>query len=71
MITPNIGKDFAMTRLLNTLCTFFCASVIMCGAQAQAPEDTFPNKVKTHIGELTFDHGIPTEETSEKWPESP
>ena len=26
----------------------------------------FPNKVKTHIGELTFDHGVPTKETSDK-----
>ena len=25
-----------------------------------------PNKVQTHIGELTFDHGVPTEETSKK-----
>jgi hypothetical protein len=43
-----------------------CAGVMLTGMQAQAREDTYPNKVKTHIGELTFDHGIPTEETSEK-----
>jgi len=36
------------------------------GAQAQTQEKMYPNKVKTHIGELTFDHGIPTEGTSEK-----
>ncbi|MBT8477364.1 MAG: DUF1254 domain-containing protein, partial [Gemmatimonadetes bacterium] len=36
------------------------------GVQAQAQEDTYPNEAMTHIGELTFDHGIPTEETSEK-----
>ena len=28
--------------------------------------DTYPNEVDSHIGKLTFDHGIPTEETSEK-----
>ena len=37
------------------------------GMQARAQETTYPNKVKTHLGELTFDHGIPTEETSEKF----
>ena len=42
------------------------ALVMMTALQVQAQEETYPNKVKTHIGELTFDHGIPTEETSKK-----
>jgi hypothetical protein len=29
-------------------------------------EEMYPNKVQTHIGELNFDHGVPTKETSEK-----
>ncbi len=33
---------------------------------AQAQDDTFPNEVNTHIGELKFDHGVPTKKTSEK-----
>ena len=32
----------------------------------QAQDDAYPNEVDTHIGRLIFDHGIPTEETSEK-----
>jgi hypothetical protein len=32
----------------------------------QAQENTYPNEVGSRIGKLTFDHGIPTEETSEK-----
>jgi hypothetical protein len=35
-------------------------------AQGLTKEEIFPNNVKTHIGTLTFDHGIPTEKTSEK-----
>jgi hypothetical protein len=31
-----------------------------------AQDDTFPNEANTHIGELTFDHGVPTEKTSER-----
>ena len=55
-----------MDKKLKALIAFACAFVMLAGVQAQAQEDTYPNKVKTHIGELTFDHGIPTEETSEK-----
>jgi hypothetical protein len=42
------------------------ALAIFGGTQALAKEEMYPNKVKTHIGTLAFDHGIPTEETSEK-----
>ena len=59
-------KEKIMKRGLTTMYAFVCAVVMLTGVQAQAQEDTYPNKVKTHIGELTFDHGIPTEETSEK-----
>jgi hypothetical protein len=31
-----------------------------------AQDDSFQNEVETHIGKLTFDLGVPTEETSEK-----
>lgn len=47
------------------LATAFCV-LTTTTAHAQVREDVYPNKVTTHIGELTFDHGIPTEETSEK-----
>ncbi|NNK94831.1 MAG: DUF1254 domain-containing protein [Desulfobacterales bacterium] len=40
--------------------------LILLGFQAQAEGDMFPNKVTTHIGDLTFDHGVPTKETSNK-----
>jgi hypothetical protein len=39
---------------------------LACPAAFAAAEEMYPNKVKTHIGELTFDHGIPTEATSKK-----
>ena len=55
-----------MKRQVITVFAFVCAAVMSTGVPARAQEDTFPNKVKTHIGELTFDHGIPTEKTSEK-----
>ena len=35
-------------------------------AHAQVEDPVFPNEVETHIGKLTFDLGVPTEETSEK-----
>jgi hypothetical protein len=35
-------------------------------AKAQINEEVFPDKVQTHIGELEFDRGVPTRETSEK-----
>ena len=38
----------------------------MAQAAQEKKEEMYPNKVNTHIGELTFDHGIPTEETSKK-----
>ena len=50
--------------------TLVCAAVLgvcrVCPVAFAADEKMYPNKVKTHIGTLTFDHGIPTEETSEK-----
>ena len=55
-----------MKRQLNAVLTLVCAFVMLAAGQVQAQDSTFPNKVKTHIGELTFDHGIPTEEMSEK-----
>jgi len=39
---------------------------LACSAAYAAMDEMYPNKVQTHIGELNFDHGIPTEETSEK-----
>ena len=47
-----------MKKGLKFVFVFVCAMVMMAGVQAQAQEDSFPNKVNTHIGELTFDHGI-------------
>ena len=60
-----------MKRKLATIVAFCCFALVFAvafgaGVQAQAQEGAYPNKVKTHIGELTFDHGIPTEQTSEK-----
>ena len=54
-----------MFKLLTATMTI----VLVIGAAsrpANAQHDTYPNKVKSHIGELTFDHGVPTEETSKK-----
>jgi len=55
---------------MKKLLTLFSFIILTCGAMgnsfAATKDGTFPNKVKTHIGTLTFDHGIPTEETSEK-----
>ena len=48
------------------LALFAVAVLILTASHSQAQGNTYPNEVKTHIGELTFDHGIPTEETSEK-----
>lgn len=55
-----------MKKELRVVFVLVWALIMLVGVQAQAQEDTYPNKVKTHIGELTFDHGIPTEKTSEK-----
>lgn len=41
-------------------------AMMATSVHAQAKQDTYPNKVNTHIGELVFDHGIPTEDTSKK-----
>ena len=51
-----------MTRLA------LAAALSLVTAPAFAQEGSmFPlDSVRTHIGELTFDHGLPTEETSEK-----
>lgn len=46
-----------------------CAITIafaLSAVHAQVPEERFPDKVTTHIGELQFDHGVPTKETSDK-----
>jgi len=53
-------------NLIIIVLAFVCALVLVMGVQAQAQDEGFPNKANTHIGELTFDHGIPTEETSKK-----
>ena len=55
-----------MKKNLIIVAALACALLMLTTAQAQAQEDMYPNKVKTHIGELTFDHGIPTKATSEK-----
>jgi hypothetical protein len=39
---------------------------LLASAHAQVEDPVFPNEVDTHIGKLTFDLGVPTEETSEK-----
>jgi hypothetical protein len=39
---------------------------LLTSAHAQEEDPVFPNEVETHIGKLTFDLGVPTEETSEK-----
>ena len=44
--------------------TLTCTLALSTACQAQ--DDDYPNEVDTHIGKLTFDHGVPTEETSEK-----
>ena len=55
---------------MKKLLALFSFIILTCGAVgssiAATKDSTFPNKVKTHIGTLTFDHGIPTEETSKK-----
>jgi hypothetical protein len=38
----------------------------MPSAHPQDEDPVFPNEVDTHIGKLTFDLGVPSEETSEK-----
>ena len=48
------------TRLLLTLAVTSALSI------AHAQDSSYPNEVDIHIGKLTFDHGIPTEETSAK-----
>ena len=53
-------------KLQIALFALVCALFLATSVHAKAQEDTYPNTVKTHIGTLTFDHGIPTEETSEK-----
>ena len=35
-------------------------------ADFKEPEELYPDKVETRFGTLKFDHGVPTEETSEK-----
>jgi len=55
-----------MKKTLNTLFGIVCAIAMLTGVQAQTQEDAFPNEVDTHIGKLTFDLGVPTEETSKK-----
>lgn len=55
-----------MFKQLIAIMALAVAATFAVGVQAQAQEYRYPNKVKTHIGELTFDHGIPTEETSKK-----
>lgn len=41
--------------------------VVALAVPALAQEEpTYPNEVETRLGTLSFDHGIPTEETSEK-----
>jgi len=55
---------------LRKVFTLVCATVLgvclICPVALAAAETMYPNKVKTHIGTLTFDHGVPTEKTSEK-----
>ena len=55
---------------LRKVFTLVCAAVLgvclICPVALAAAETMYPNKVKTHIGTLTFDHGVPTEKTSEK-----
>ncbi|MBT8333282.1 MAG: DUF1254 domain-containing protein, partial [Deltaproteobacteria bacterium] len=48
------------------LITLIITALLFAVGQAFAQNDTFSNEVDTHIGKLTFDHGIPTEETSDK-----
>ncbi len=52
------------TKNLTATAVLTVSFAVAAGVRAQG--DDFPNKVKTHIGELNFDHGIPTEETSKK-----
>lgn len=53
-----------MNKYLRVFVCFICVATMSMVASAK--NDMFPNKVKTHIGELAFDHGIPSKETSEK-----
>ena len=50
-------KPAAFAALLAATMTF---------TSVHAQDDTYPDEVDTHIGKLTFDYGVPTEETSEK-----
>ena len=52
--------------ILSVMLLALGSMLIVPGSVIAATDDMYPNKVTTHIGELTFDHGIPTEETSEK-----
>ncbi|NEV64394.1 hypothetical protein [Thiorhodococcus minor] len=54
-----------MTKSLATLAIALTISLAPSLA-VLAQDETYPNEVDTHIGRLTFDHGVPTEETSEK-----
>ncbi len=56
-----------MKKSLTFSVSLVIAGVILGFTQTIAAEDEiFPNEVRTHIGTLKFDHGIPTEKTSEK-----
>ena len=52
-------------RVGNTVVLAILYSVLL-GVPAVADEGMYPNKVETHLGTLEFDHGVPTEKTSEK-----
>lgn len=39
---------------------------LVMSTSVHAQGDMFPKRVNTHIGDLTFDHGVPTKETSDK-----
>ena len=51
---------------MNKIITVALACSLAFSAAVQGQEDAFPNEVDTHIGKLTFDLGVPTEETSKK-----
>lgn len=55
-----------MKKALTIICGLVVGIALSFGAQAKEMDEMYPNKVKTHIGTLKFDHGIPTEETSKK-----
>ncbi len=59
-------KATLLTTAFSGVLALAVAANFAVNLQAQAQEESYPNKVTTHIGELTFDHGIPTEETSKK-----